>query len=69
MTVPIPRPYVPALLLGPGAVLNSLRYDEVLDSTSYVKIMVPNTALGSTVCIENTVLGSTECAINTVLVY
>ena len=60
----IRRPYVTALLLGPGAGLNSVRYNIVLESTSYVAIMVPYKVLGSTVCVSNTVLGSTSRAIN-----
>ena len=68
LTVTICSPYVPALLLGPGAGLNIVRYNTVLDSTAYVKIMAPNTVLGSTVCIKNTVLGPRVHAINTALV-
>ena len=68
LTVPICSSYVPDLLLGPGLGLNIVRYNTVLDSTVYVEIMVPNTLLGSTVCIKNKLIGSTACAINTVLV-
>ena len=68
LTVTICRPYIPALLLGPSAGLNSVRYNNVLDSTSYVKILVSNTILGSSVCIKNTLLGSTSRTIITVLV-
>ena len=68
MTVTIRRSYVIDLLLGTGAILNSVRYNIVLDSTSYVKIMVPNVVLGSTVCVKNTVLVSKSCAVNVVLV-
>ena len=68
LTVTICSPYVLALLLGPGAGLNRVSYNTVLDLTSYVKLMVPNAILGSTVYVKNTVLGSTSRAINTVLV-
>ena len=68
LTVPIRRPYVPALLFGPGAGLTIFLYNVVLDLTAYIKTMVPNTVLGSTVRIKNTVLGSTLRAINTVFV-
>ena len=69
MTVPICRPYIPALLLGPGDGPDSARYNTVLDSIAYVKIAVPNKLLGSAVCIKNAVLVSTPCTINTVLFY
>ena len=68
MTVTICIPYYPALILGPGTGLNIVHYNKVLDSTSYVEIMVPSTVLGSTLCVKNTVLVSTSRAINTVLV-
>ena len=45
----IHRPYVPGLLLGTGAGINSVRYNKVPDSTSYVNIMVSNTVIGSLV--------------------
>ena len=60
----IRRPYVPDLLLGTGAGLNIVRYNIVLELTAYAKIVVPNTVLGSTVCVKNTVFVSTSCAIN-----
>ena len=56
--------YIPALLLGTGSGINIIRYNTVLDSTTYIKIMVPNTLLGSKVCVKNTVFGSTSLAIN-----
>ena len=68
MAVPIRRPYVPYLLLGTGAGLNSVRYNTVMDSTACVKIIVPNTILGSIVFIKNALLFSTERYINTVRV-
>ena len=54
--------------MSPGDGINSLFYNRLLDSTVYVKIMVPNTVLGSTVHIKNSVLDSTAHAISTVLV-
>ena len=47
MDVTVCRPYVPDLLSCPGDLLNSMRYNKLIDSTSYVKIGVPNTLLGS----------------------
>ena len=51
-------------------VLDSTECDNnaVVESTLYVKIMVPNEVLVSTSCIKNTVLVSTSNAINTVFV-
>ena len=48
LNVTIRRPYVPYLIFGPSAELNSVRYNTILDSTAYVKIMVTNTVLGYT---------------------
>ena len=55
--------------MGPGAGINTVHYNTVLDSKVYIKIMVPNTVLVSTVRVKNTVLGPIVRAINTVLVY
>ena len=64
LTVTLCRPYVPALLLVPGAGLKIMQYNTVLNSTECVKITAPNTVLGSTVCLKNTAVGSTARAIN-----
>ena len=60
----IRRPYVPDLILGTGSGLNIVRYSIVLELTAYAKIVVPNTVLGSTVCVKNAVFFSIECAIH-----
>ena len=52
LTVTISRPYVPGLLLGTGAGLNSVSRITVLESTVYIKITVPNKLIGSTVCVK-----------------
>ena len=57
-------PYVPVLLLGPGYGLKVVSYNKILESTPYVKVTVPNSVLGSTVCILKALLGSTACTIN-----
>ena len=64
LTVTICRPYFPASLLVPGAGLNIMQYNTVLNSTECVKITAPNTVLGSTVCLKNIAVGSTVRAIN-----
>ena len=53
-----------ALLLGPGSGLNIVQYNTVLASTYYVKITVPNTVVGSIVCVKNVVLVSIVRSIN-----
>ena len=58
------RPYIPALLLGPGDVLNSVRYNTIPESIAYVEITVPDTLLWSTLGINNIVLGSKVSANN-----